>query len=59
VADVTPGGANAGTPVGTPTQPTLSRRAIVGRAIVLVGLLVFLFGFALPRLIDYDAVRAA
>ena len=59
VADVTPRGAIAGTPVGTPTQPTLSRRAIVGRAIVLVGLIVFLFGFALPRLIDYDAVRAA
>ncbi len=29
------------------------------RAIVLVGLLVFLFGFVLPRLVDYDAVRAA
>jgi uncharacterized protein (TIRG00374 family) len=26
---------------------------------VLVGIFVFLFGFALPRLVDYDAVRAA
>ena len=57
--DAAPGGATASTPVGTPDQPTLSRRAIVRRAIVLVGLLVFLLGFALPRLVDYDAVRTA
>ena len=31
----------------------------MGRALVLVGLLVFVFGVVLPRLIDYDAVRAA
>jgi putative heme transporter len=54
-----PGGAIASTPVGTPDQPTPSRRAIVRRAIVLVGLLVFLLGVVLPRLVDYDAVRAA
>ena len=29
------------------------------RAIVLVGLFVFVFGVVLPRLVDYDAVRAA
>jgi uncharacterized membrane protein YbhN (UPF0104 family) len=57
--DAAPAGAIASTPVGTPDQPTPSRRAIVRRAIVLVGLLVFLFGFVLPRLVDYDAVRAA
>jgi putative heme transporter len=43
----------------TPAQPTPDRRAIVRRALVLVGLLVFVFGVVLPRLIDYDAVRAA
>jgi uncharacterized protein (TIRG00374 family) len=54
-----PEGAIASAPVGTPAQQTTSRRAIVRRALVLVGLLVFLFGFVLPRLVDYDAVRAA
>ena len=43
----------------TPAQPALSRGAIVGRALVLVGLLVFVFGIVLPRVVDYDAVRAA
>jgi uncharacterized protein (TIRG00374 family) len=57
--DAAPEGEIAGTPVETPDQPTLNRRAIVGRAIGLVGIFVFLFGFALPRLVDYDAVRAA
>ena len=57
--DAAPEGAIASTPVGTPAQPTPSRRAIVRRALVLVGLLVFVFGFVLPRLVDYDAVRAA
>ncbi len=54
-----PEGAIPSTPVGKPTQPTLSRRAIARRAVVIVGLLVFVFGFVLPRLVDYDAVRAA
>jgi uncharacterized protein (TIRG00374 family) len=40
-------------------EPTLSRRAIVSRAAVLVGILVVVFGIVLPRLIDYEAVRAA
>ena len=31
----------------------------MGRALVLIGLLVFVFGIVLPRLVDYDAVRAA
>ena len=57
--DAAPEGAIASAPVGTPAQPTPSRRAIVGRALVLVGVLVFVFGVVLPRLIDYDAVRAA
>ena len=43
----------------TPAQPALSRGAIVGRALVLVGLIVFVFGVVLPRVVDYDAVRAA
>ena len=34
-------------------------KAIVGRAVVLVGLLVDVFGIVLPRLGDYEAVRAA
>ena len=44
---------------GTPAQPTPSRRAIAGRALVLVGVFLFVFGVVLPRLIDYEAVRAA
>ncbi len=31
----------------------------MGRALVLVGLLVFVFAVVLPRVVDYDAVRAA
>src|SRR6476659_6114224 len=49
----------ASAPVGTPAQPTLSPRAIAGRALVLIGVLVVVFGIVLPRLVDYDAVRAA
>ncbi len=52
-------GAIASAPGGTPARPPPSRRAIVGRALVLVGLLVFVFGVVLPRVVDYDAVRAA
>jgi len=57
--DAAPEGAIASAPVGTPDQPRLSRRAIVRRALMLVGLLVFVLGIVLPRLVDYDAVRAA
>ncbi len=57
--DAAPEAAVASAPVGTPAQPTPSRRAIVCRALVLVGLLAFVFGIVLPRLVDYDAVRAA
>ena len=57
--DAAPDGAIASAPVGTPAQPTPSRRAIAGRALVLVGVFLFVFGVVLPRLIDYDAVRAA
>ena len=57
--DAAPDGTVAGAPVGTPAQPTPSRRAIAGRALVLVGVFLFVFGVVLPRLIDYDAVRAA
>ena len=49
----------ASVPVGTAAQPTRSRGAIVRRALLLVGLIVFVFGIVLPRLVDYDAVRAA
>ena len=45
--------------IEAPTQPTPSRRAIAGRALVLVGMFLFVFGVVLPSLIDYDAVRAA
>ena len=54
-----PEGEIASTPAGTPGQPTPDHRAIVRRAVVLVGLIVFVFGIVLPRLVDYDAVRAA
>jgi putative heme transporter len=57
--DAAPEAAFASAPLGTPAQPTPSRRAIAGRALVLVGVVLFVFGFVLPRLIDYDAVRAA
>jgi putative heme transporter len=52
-------GAIARAPVGTSAQATPSRRAVVGRALVLVGVLAFVFGIVLPRLVDYEAVRAA
>ena len=57
--DATPDGTVAGATVGAPAQPTPSRRAIAVRAVVLVGIFLFVFGVVLPRLIDYDAVRAA
>jgi uncharacterized membrane protein YbhN (UPF0104 family) len=46
-------------PVAPPVKPTLSIRAIVGRALMLAGVLLFVFGIVLPRLVDYDAVLAA
>jgi uncharacterized protein (TIRG00374 family) len=52
------GAINSGA-VGGSTGPTLSRRAILGRAAVLVTIFVVVFGIMLPRLVDYDAVRAA
>jgi putative heme transporter len=57
--DATSAGSTASAPNGIAAQPTLSRRAIAGRAIILVGAFVLVFGVLLPRLIDYDAVRAA
>jgi putative heme transporter len=45
--------------VGGSAGPTLSRRAILGRAAVLVAILVVVFGIVLPRLVDYEAVRTA
>ena len=53
------GGTIANAPGGSPTQSMPSRRAIAGRALVLVGLLVFVFGIVLPQVLDYDAVRDA
>jgi uncharacterized protein (TIRG00374 family) len=57
--DTTSRAGGAGAPVAPPAQPTLTRQAIVRRALVLVGVLVLVFGIVLPRLVDYDAVRAA
>ena len=45
--------------VDATATPALSRRAIVRRAAVLVGIIVVVFGVVLPRLVDYEAVRAA
>jgi putative heme transporter len=52
-------GAIASAPFGTAAQSAPSRGAILRRALVLVGLLAFVFGIVLPRLIDFDTVRAA
>jgi uncharacterized protein (TIRG00374 family) len=49
----------AGEAIDGSAEPTLSRRAIVGRGAVLVGILAVVFGIVLPRLVDYEAVRAA
>jgi uncharacterized protein (TIRG00374 family) len=38
---------------------TANRRAIARRALVLVGIIAFVFGVLLPRAVDIDAVRAA
>ena len=48
----------ASDPVGTPAQRTPNRAAVVRRALVLGALLVIVFGFVLPRLVDYEAVHA-
>jgi uncharacterized protein (TIRG00374 family) len=58
-ADGAPAGTIAGDAIDGPAEPTVSRRAIIGRAGVLVGILVVVFGIVLPRLVDYEAVRAA
>ena len=42
-----------------PARLALNCRSIVGRALVLIGLLVFVVGIVLPRVVDYEAVRAA
>lgn len=42
-----------------PGRPAPTRRAIVRRALLLVGLIVFVFAIVLPRLVDYEAVRDA
>ena len=51
--------ASASAPVVTPAQRMPSRRVVVRRTLLLVVLLVFVLGIVLPRLVDYDAVRAA
>jgi uncharacterized membrane protein YbhN (UPF0104 family) len=58
-ADGVPSATTAGEAIDGPAEPTLSRRAIVGRAAVLVGILVVVFGIVLPRLVDDEAVREA
>jgi uncharacterized membrane protein YbhN (UPF0104 family) len=58
-ADGVSAATTAGEAIDGPAEPTLSRRAIVGRAAVLVGILVVVFGIVLPRLVDYEAVREA
>jgi uncharacterized membrane protein YbhN (UPF0104 family) len=52
-------GSSKGAPVAPTNQPTLNRRAMVRRALLITGVLGFVFGIVLPRLVDYDAVRAA
>jgi uncharacterized membrane protein YbhN (UPF0104 family) len=54
--------AEAEAPVATApasTAPPPSRRSIVLRALVLVGVLGLVFGVVMPRIVDYDAVLAA
>ena len=57
--DAAPEAAVSSAPLAAPDRPTPSLWAIAGRALVLVGVVLFVFGVVLPRLIDYDAVRAA
>ena len=44
---------------GTPSRNGPSRRSIVVRILILVGILAFVFVGVMPRIVDYDAVRAA
>ena len=57
--ETSPSGPAAAEAAAQPTQQPLNGRAIVGRALVLVGVVVVVFGILLPRLVDYDAVRVA
>jgi uncharacterized protein (TIRG00374 family) len=54
-ADATAAPAAPGIPAHSP--PT--RRQVVERAVILVGILLFVFVGVLPRVVDYNAVRAA
>jgi uncharacterized membrane protein YbhN (UPF0104 family) len=55
-ADAPPVAASAATP---PAQARPSRRSIATRIIVLVAVFGIVFGVILPRIVDYDQVRAA
>jgi putative heme transporter len=51
--------ATASTPAGAPTATPPSRRSIVGRVALLIGIILVVFVGILPRVVDYDAVGAA
>ncbi len=55
-----PAGSSSGAAVGgPPAHPSPTRRQVVVRAALLIGIIAFVFVGVLPRLVDYDAVRAA
>jgi uncharacterized membrane protein YbhN (UPF0104 family) len=60
MADAIPAGLTKGAASdGRPPQTTTSKRSVVIRIALLVGILGFVFGILLPRIVDYDDVRAA
>jgi putative heme transporter len=44
---------------GPPARPQPTRRQVMARAVLLIGIIAVVFVGVLPRLVDYDAVRAA
>jgi putative heme transporter len=42
-----------------PTHARPTRRQVIGRALLLIGIVLVVFVGVLPRIVDYDAVRAA
>ena len=55
-----PAASSAGPVVGgPPARPQPTRRQVMARAAILIGIIAFVFVGVLPRLVDYDAVRAA
>ncbi len=52
-------GSRGGSPSATPGLTTLDLRSVVRRVVGIVCVLGFVFGIVLPRVVDYETVRAA